>query len=309
MYNGGYGGSAVTNNPFVTDPTNAHSRFPDISTSPQSQWPPPPLNANVGYQQPQGMYQQPSFQQQPPLSPSYSQPSGHLSPHLSQVQAPQPTGLPFQPTSSFGQQLAANISGTSYGYLQGQNGSSQHAYTPAQQQLQSPGYLAQFDPYSSIGQGWSGETQVKSPVSTNQNFSLQVQSPIPGATPAITSITPSPGGQLHPREYLRVHKGEIEAWDSYAWKQLLTTIDALKQSWEGRVKELEGRATQLQRELQTGVGNYLPTQVQQEGIRLQGMEEVFQGYRQSADVASKRRVREASNAAIQALPDWPPVLY
>ena len=39
------------------------------------------------------------------------------------------------------------------------------------------------------------------------------------------------------------------------------------------------------------------------------MQEVFQGYRQSADLASKRRVREASNAALQALPDWPPQVY
>jgi hypothetical protein len=36
------------------------------------------------------------------------------------------------------------------------------------------------------------------------------------------------------------------------------------------------------------------------------MQEVFQGYRQSGDLASKRRVREASNAALQSLPDWPP---
>lgn len=39
------------------------------------------------------------------------------------------------------------------------------------------------------------------------------------------------------------------------------------------------------------------------------MHEVFQGYRQSGDLASKRRVREASNAALQGLPDWPPQIY
>lgn len=33
--------------------------------------------------------------------------------------------------------------------------------------------------------------------------------------------------------------------------------------------------------------------------------EVFENYRQSGDAASKRRVREASNAALQGLPDWP----
>lgn len=35
------------------------------------------------------------------------------------------------------------------------------------------------------------------------------------------------------------------------------------------------------------------------------MQEVFQNYRQSGDLSSKRRVREATNAALQSLPDWP----
>ena len=35
------------------------------------------------------------------------------------------------------------------------------------------------------------------------------------------------------------------------------------------------------------------------------MEEVFKGYRQSGDLSSKRRVREATNAALQSLPEWP----
>ena len=40
------------------------------------------------------------------------------------------------------------------------------------------------------------------------------------------------------------------------------------------------------------------------------MQEVFAGYRQSSDVASKRRVREAINAALTSLPDWPqPLMF
>lgn len=35
------------------------------------------------------------------------------------------------------------------------------------------------------------------------------------------------------------------------------------------------------------------------------MQEVFNGYRQSGDAASKRRVRESINAALGNLPDWP----
>jgi len=72
---------------------------------------------------------------------------------------------------------------------------------------------------------------------------------------------------------------------------------------------------------------YYMMQIEQEGARLQGlmkeadsnfdsvaassfqMHEVFQGYRQSGDLASKRRVREASNAALQGLPEWPSQVY
>ena len=33
-------------------------------------------------------------------------------------------------------------------------------------------------------------------------------------------------------------------------------------------------------------------------------EESFKGYRQSGDTSSKKRVREATNAALQCLPKW-----
>ena len=36
------------------------------------------------------------------------------------------------------------------------------------------------------------------------------------------------------------------------------------------------------------------------------MQEVEGGYRQSGDLASKKRVRESINAALTNLPDWPP---
>ena len=35
------------------------------------------------------------------------------------------------------------------------------------------------------------------------------------------------------------------------------------------------------------------------------MQEVHGGYRQSGDMASKKRVRESINAALTNLPDWP----
>jgi len=39
------------------------------------------------------------------------------------------------------------------------------------------------------------------------------------------------------------------------------------------------------------------------------LKEVLDGYRQSADMASKRRVREAMNAALRSLPEYPPPDY
>ena len=39
------------------------------------------------------------------------------------------------------------------------------------------------------------------------------------------------------------------------------------------------------------------------------MKEAHSGYRQSGDLASKKRVREAINAALTNLPDWPPQNY
>jgi len=79
-----------------------------------------------------------------------------------------------------------------------------------------------------------------------------------------------------------------------------------------------------QTQMQYGMyGGYAVTQIQQEVSRLQGlqkeaesnfdsvaastfqMQEVFGGYRQSGDAASKRRVREATNASLQGLPGWP----
>ena len=39
------------------------------------------------------------------------------------------------------------------------------------------------------------------------------------------------------------------------------------------------------------------------------IKEAFAGYRQSMDQASKLRVREAANAALNSLPDWPPLTY
>ncbi|KAK0204781.1 hypothetical protein DFS33DRAFT_1382678 [Desarmillaria ectypa] len=303
--------AAITNNPFVIDPTNSENRFPDISgadhtNSQFTSWLQPGASS---YQQQQEQQQQAGFlQQSPQYNLGYSSAGGYLSP------------VSPQQTSSFGQlwmgqPVVSGTQGSSYGYLQGQTAQSQtQAYNPAQQQLQNnPGYIAQFDPYSSLSQGWDGST-------TNSTPTQQPPPPTP--------ITPkSSTGFSHPREYLRTHKVELESWDTYAWKQLLGSFDVVKDAWEARKKELQNNIGQLQVQMQYGGGGYHPAQIQQEIMRLQGlikeadfnfdsvaassfqMHEVFQNYRQSGDLASKRRVREACNAALTALPDWPPQIY
>ncbi|KAG9225030.1 hypothetical protein CCMSSC00406_0001819 [Pleurotus cornucopiae] len=324
----------ITNNPFVSDPSNAQGRYPDISV------PSPPANGQfTSWIQPgQNNYQTPQLQptyqpQQQPLqqfATGYGSLPGGGSGFLSPIQ-PQPTSQPFQPSSTFGRQLTAQVNGSSYGYLSGEpTGVPQQQYAPAQQQLSSPTYIAQFDPYSSLGQleniGRQPQNRPSAvaitspqPSQSGQNTGSQILSP---TTTSPMSI--GPNGQLHPREYIRTHKAELEAWDAYAWKQVIGAFEALKDAWEKRKKEVEARAMQLRNQLQIGGGGYYSgDQIQQESSRLQGlykeadslfgtvaastfqMQEAYTGYHQSGDAASKRRVRESVNYALQGLPDWP----
>lgn len=272
MYNGYSAGPEITNNPFLSGQNNAQNRFPDISASPE-----PPAGQYTNWLQPdgsqssfqQGIYQQSGFQQpqSPQFNPGYGPQAaaGYYDPN--QQLSPQQTTQQFQPTSYFGQQLAATLpmSGSSYGYLQGQNTSQQQtSYNPAQQQLQNnPGYIPQFDPYASIGQGWDGQNQ-------NQNQQQQPSNQ-QAPNPPTTTTSGTFNGYSHPREYIRTHKQEIESWDTYAWKQLLSSFDALKDAWGARKTELEAKIGQLQMQMQYGGGGYHPAQIQQEAARLQGV--------------------------------------
>ncbi|KAJ3864107.1 hypothetical protein EV359DRAFT_41713 [Lentinula novae-zelandiae] len=334
MYNG-YN-SSITNNPFIGDSTSAQSRYPDLSGSSPS--PDPSGSQFTSWLKPGGSQQQYEQQYHQQIPPQFSgigyQPTGAIDGNS--FITPQ-----FQPSSGFGQQMLGQMTGSSYSYLQGQNTSAlgQTSYNPVQQQLQSPGYnnIAQFDPYSLIG-GQGGNS------SSAQHQPPSFQSPTSPISPT-TSITTSrsASGAIHPREYIKTHKAEVESWDPYAWKQLLNAFDDLKEAWASRKNEIDGRAQQLLMQMQYS-GGYHP-QMQQEAERLRTvsfersryksrcavrlfcllgpiliittmftdsvaassfqMHEVFKGYRQSGDAASKRRVREASNAALQSIPDWP----
>lgn len=230
----------LSNNPFIDHPANAMARFPDItgSDSPTSSqytsWlngpstsslnttssmygapgPMSPQGYGVGgaYPQATGGGQQwggSGFVQQQPQQTGYG-----AAPSFSQAPQPQRqmsmSGMPFQPSSAFGQQLQAHVNGGGYsggpqpqaqaqqqygGYQQGQQaygqGYQQQGFQGQQQQ-----YLQDFDPYSAQGQGAAGG----------------VQSPGAGGAPGYRS--------LHPREYVQGHKAELESWDSYSWKQV-----------------------------------------------------------------------------------------
>lgn len=130
---------------------------------------------------------------------------------------------------------------------------------------------------------------------------------------------------MHPRDYIRQHKAELEAWDPYAWKQMFNACDALSAAWLTRKQEAERMAQQMGGYGAPGVFN--PTSgYQAYGSELQRwqetvkeansnhdtiaasafqLKEVHSSYRQSADAVSKRRVRESCNAALTNLPDWP----
>jgi hypothetical protein len=270
MYsNDGYSSSfQITNNPFVNDPTNANARFPDISASGTFQ------GAQTGFPalgvQPGTMYQTQAYTfdgggygYTVPAPAGYPQ-SAPTVPQPQLQTRPSTYTQPFQPTSAFGQQLVSQVNGSGYGYLQGP-GPTVESLSMAQQQIRNnPGYVAQFDPYASIGQGWDGQIQPQSQGQSQLASPTRSSFSSPSLTATSTS-TSSSSSSSHPRDYIRTHKSELESWDTYAWKQLFNTFDALKDAWAARKQELQGRSTQMQ----TQYGGYYVAQVQQELGRLQ----------------------------------------
>lgn len=228
----------LSNNPFIDHPTNALSRFPDINGADQpsgtnqfTSWlqPSSPTNSTPtgysglpqssanGYGSSYQLSQQPTGWQ----SGYPQQQSGLGAGYGGQIQS-QPTGLPFQPSSTFGQQLSGQLNaagygsqinpqpqqqpqytgyetsaqyGPSYGY-----GQAQSQYTGAPQQ-QASQYLSEFDPYSQQ----RAQAQSQNNNTSSSNGASQYQPP-------------------HPREFVHQNKAELEAWDTYAWKQVRPTV-------------------------------------------------------------------------------------
>ena len=264
MY-GGHGSyssppAELSNNPFLEHSSNPLTRYPDISgaTSPTN----PQFTSWIG--QPNSVPQQQGYDT---YSPQYTQQQQHTagwggSPTyqtqtLGYPNPPQQTGsgFRFQPSSSFGQQLssAVEIGGfiqggvgyqqqtqpqpQSYGASNGYNtsrglpGQPQIPPPPYQQTgVTSPTYLPEFDPYASIGQGaWDGGQQQPQ----QQSYGNQNNGGALNSQP-----------DLHPREVIRKYKADLEAWDTYSWKQLMNSLESLKKAWERRMLELDARTKQ-----------------------------------------------------------------
>lgn len=290
----GYGSTSppLTNNPFLPQTGQQFSsRYPDISSDPDTSnnnalgtWAHGSMTG-VGGGFPQ--QEQSMVYQQMPMQNGYggSSQMGFGSGGMAGGYASS-TGQNFSMSTpprthsydnNFGQQFTApHVSGSSYSYLTGQQVQPNSSYNPAQQQWQNT--IAQFDPYSAVSQGWDG---VSSTNHTSKNLNSETGSLTTGSTLSNLSSTTStfsgnafgvgPKGDSHPKDYIRTHKAEIEAWDNYAWKQLLNTFEAMKNAWGARKDELMARAKEVVSQGQTRMayGGYYAQQVQQEAARLQ----------------------------------------
>ncbi|VDB88424.1 unnamed protein product [Peniophora sp. CBMAI 1063] len=301
------------------------------SPPPQQQFGTQPTGYQQQYQAQQQFGQPTGYGLTSPVGASQGQQSGFFPQQQQQPQqqfAPQPTGYGG---SGFGQpQIQSQPSYSGYGQQQQGYGFQQQptGYGGGYQQQQPQPYggngnLAAFDPYAN-----SSQFQQQQPQQQSGQFP-SASTPAGGAAPP---------GQEHPRQYVQAHKAELEQWDQIAWKQATNAFDALAAAWEARKRLVDMRIQQLgstpgaaggffggQQQGYGGYGGYNPQA--QEVERLNGlakeaennvgtvyaakfqMTEVQGSYRHSTDAASKRRVREATNAALTNLPDWPPANF
>ncbi|KAF7986481.1 hypothetical protein HWV62_31279 [Athelia sp. TMB] len=254
MYAQNYGPQSpgLSNNPFLSDPSDAHQRFPDLTSSAQSSFNPNPQQSygqqgqgygpGTGY----GGYNSTNplasptfgtaggFGQQQQQFPIQSSPTGYVGSSQIQSYQTQPPVMNYQQTGfsglpqqqQFSQQASFQQQGLHPNYQQYlQPGYGQ---APIQQQQQQTGYqdVAQFDPYGP----------------QSQQPHQQLQQPGPQQTQT-SSSNPS-----HPREYIRTHKAELEKWDAYSWKQVLNTFDMLKDAWNVRKNDAYTRMAQVQQD-------------------------------------------------------------
>ncbi|EJD48902.1 hypothetical protein AURDEDRAFT_161839 [Auricularia subglabra TFB-10046 SS5] len=286
--------SPLSNNPFIDDPSAAHNRYPALDQS-SAQYAASPSPSMLGYQQqqqPTGYYQSPGFAPSPPqLQPVAT---GYFS-------APVQSPTVYSP--SYAQSPYASVTGYGSGFLQPRQQQQQWQPQPANQ---APGHLQQFDPLNPQAQSWSGQPQ-------QQGSQLYGSS-----TPAIANSYNGGGAgarpDQHPRSWIRSHKTELESWDPVIWKQALARFDELQGAWERRKGEVQARVDAAMRGFipphegpaWQGMLNEVNANIDTVAAAKFQMKEVLEGYNQSSDPASKRRVREFMNAGLSSLPEWPP---
>lgn len=220
----------LSNNPFIEHPANALSRYPDINgtdspsgTNQFTSWlqPSSPVGnspTGSGFGQPSqngyaSAYQAP--QQTGWQGGGYPQQGGYGAGYGGQVQS-QPTGKPFQPSSSFGQQLSGQLTAAGYG--------AQLTSQPQQQQPQYTGYPTSAQYGSSYGYG-QAQTQYTGVPQQNTQYAAEFDPYSQQAQVQSQNTSASSGGGSqyrppHPREFVHQNKAQLEAWDTYAWKQV-----------------------------------------------------------------------------------------
>ncbi|KAK4052504.1 hypothetical protein OIV83_002306 [Microbotryomycetes sp. JL201] len=237
----------------------------------------PDVSGELQQSQQQQQYYQQQQQQPQQFSTAYSGGYAQQQPLQSQY-----TG--FQPSSSFGQQLH-------YEQQQQQYGSMSNGPSP-----QVSFSNSDLDPYSGLSQ--LGQT-------SGGGGSMHTA----GNRVAPAGLMNVQQTQSHPRQYVHDNKSLLMTWDDYAWKQLLGRVDSLRQGWEQRKSSIstlgnQGADPTLVESLKRDADNYIDSC---HAAKMQ-LAEVKEGWRHSTDAASKARVREALNAGLASLPEYPPAL-
>ncbi|BGP18368.1 hypothetical protein JCM10213_000373 [Rhodosporidiobolus nylandii] len=264
------------NNPF-SQPSgvvqDTAQRFPDVlAQDPDLQQPSYPQ-----YGQPQQLQQQYTGFQQP------QQP----------YQQPLHTGYPQQPFLAPQQTGFGGGAPSPYGAPSPGPGGA-YSYQPSPSSFNT----SDLDPYASLGAlGGGGGGGASSGGAGGQGQ--------PGGTLLQVQQT-----QSHPRQFVHENKAQLMVWDEGAWRALFARVDALREAWEKRKAGVQAAANQgadptsadqLRRQAEDYVDSIHAARMQ--------LNEVKTGWRHSTDPASKARVREALNAGLSSLPEYPSPLH
>lgn len=291
--------SPLSNNPFIDDPSAAHNRYPALDQSASAQYGGASSPSMLGYQQqqPTGYYPSAGFAPAPPqLQPVAT---GYFSPPVQSpaVYSPSFAQSPYGATTAYGS-----------GFLQPQQQQQQWQPQPANQ---APQHLQQFDPLNPQSQSWSGQQQQQQ---GSQFYGSSPMTPTTGSSYGQGGAAAAGRVDDHPRSWIRSHKTELESWDPVTWKQALARFDELQGAWERRKSDVQARVDAAMRGLipphegpaWQGMLNEVNANIDTVAAAKFQIKEVLEGYKQSSDPASKRRVREFMNAGLSSLPDWPP---